>query len=108
MAMTNALLRSANCDCWYAKTQLRTWPKSGRRDTPLAHREALPFAKLKAIKHMTASRNSLRLLLASLERAAFLASSMFRRSWAECQDAAEEAGGMPMNMQGTVVLTMAE
>ncbi len=29
-------------------------------DTLLAHREALPFAKLTAIKNMTASRSSLR------------------------------------------------
>ena len=48
-------------------------------DTLLAHREALPFAKLTAIKNMTASRSSLRVAV-SRERAAFLASSMFRRS----------------------------
>jgi hypothetical protein len=48
-------------------------------DTLLAHREALPFAKLTAIKNMTASRSSLRVAV-SRERAAFLASSMLRRS----------------------------
>ncbi len=80
VAMTNALLRSANCNCWYVKTQLRTWPKSPRRDTLLARREVPHFVKLKAVKHMTASRSSLRLLLVSHERGAFLASSMSRRS----------------------------
>ena len=79
-ATTNALLRSADCNCWFVETQLRIWLKSPRRDTLLAHREALPFAKLKAIGHMTASKSSLQSLLVSPEKAGFLVSSMFRKS----------------------------
>ncbi len=79
-ATTNALFRTVDCNCWSAKTQPRTWPRSPRRDTLPANREALPFAKSKATRTTTDNGSSLPLLLASPEKAAFPASSMFPRS----------------------------